>query len=60
MSMDWFCLKEEKRGTENEMVEWHHLLNGHEFEQTPETVKDRIAWCAALHGVAERWTQLSD
>ena len=26
--------KEEKRATENEMVEWHHQLNGHEFEQT--------------------------
>ena len=22
--------------TENEMVGWHHHLNGHEFEQTPE------------------------
>ena len=21
--------------TENEMVGWHHRLNGHEFEQTP-------------------------
>ena len=21
--------------TEDEMVEWHHLLNGHEFEQPP-------------------------
>ena len=21
--------------TEDEMVEWHHWLNGHEFEQTP-------------------------
>ena len=21
--------------TEDEMVEWHHHLNGHEFEQTP-------------------------
>ena len=21
--------------TENEMVEWHHQINGHEFEQTP-------------------------
>ena len=21
--------------TENEMVEWHHQLNGHEFGQTP-------------------------
>ena len=22
--------------TEGEMVGWHHQLNGHEFEQTPE------------------------
>ena len=21
--------------TENEMVEWHHRLSGHEFDQTP-------------------------
>ena len=21
--------------TEDEMIGWHHLLNGHEFEQTP-------------------------
>ena len=25
----------EKGRTEDEMVELHHLLNGHEFEQTP-------------------------
>ena len=24
-----------RRGTENEMVGWHHQVNGHEFEQTP-------------------------
>ena len=23
-------------------------------------VKDRVAWCAAIHGVAKSWTQLSD
>ena len=27
--------QEEKGATENEMVGWHHWLNGHEFEQTP-------------------------
>ena len=30
---DWGQKK--KRVTENEMVGWHHQLNGHEFEQTP-------------------------
>ena len=28
---DWG--QEENRATEDEMVEWHHRLNGHEFEQ---------------------------
>ena len=31
--IDWG--QEEKGVTENEMVGWHHRLNGHEFEQTP-------------------------
>ena len=30
---DWG--QEEKGMTEDEMVGWHHQLNGHEFEQTP-------------------------
>ena len=29
------CGWEEKGMTENEMVGWHHQLDGHEFEQTP-------------------------
>ena len=27
--------EEEKRAAEDEMVGWHHQLNGHEFEQAP-------------------------
>ena len=29
------CGQEEKGAKEDEMVGWHHQLNGHEFEQTP-------------------------
>ena len=48
---DW--AQEENRLTEDEMVGWHHWLNGHEFEQTPGDSEDREAWCAAAHGVAK-------
>ena len=34
--------------TEDEMVGWHHRLDGHEFEQAA-----GVAWPAAVHGVAE-------
>ena len=41
-----------RRGVvEDEMVRYHYRYNGHEFEQTPEVVKDREAWRAAVHGV---------
>ena len=39
--------------TEDEIVGWHHQLNGHEFEQIREIVKDREAWCAAVRGVTK-------
>ena len=42
-----------KETTEDEMVGWHHRLNGHEFEHAPELVMDREAWSAAVHGVTE-------
>ena len=46
--------------TKDEMGGWNHRLNGHEFEQTLEIVKDREAWGAAVHGVTKSQTQLSD
>ena len=30
------------------------------FSELQEMVMDREAWRAAIHGVAKRWTQLSD
>ena len=36
---------------EDEMAGWHHHLNGHEFEQIQDTVKDRKDLCAVGHGV---------
>ena len=43
--------------TEDEMVRWHHQLNGHEFEKLQELVMDRKAWHA---GVTKSQTRLSD
>ena len=38
---------------EDEMVEWHHRLDRHEFEQALGVGDGREAWSAAVHGVAE-------
>ena len=34
---------------EDELVGWHHQLNGHELGQT-EMVRDKEAWHAPIHG----------
>ena len=52
--------QEEKGTTEDEMAGFHHGLNGRESEWTPETVMDREAWRAVIHGVANSRTLLSD
>ena len=45
--------QEEKGATEDEMVGWHHQLDGHESEQV---LGDTEAWRAAVHGVTKSWT----
>ena len=48
---------EEKGTTEDEMVGWHHWLNGHEFEQTAGDSEGQGSQ-AAVHGVAKSQTRL--
>ena len=55
---DWG--QEAKGATEDEMVGWHHHLNGHEFRKLWEMVKHREAWHAAVHWDTKSRTGLSD
>ena len=55
---DW--RQKEKWITEDEMVGWHHRLDGHEFEQTPRVGDGQGSWHAAVHGVTKSQTRLSD
>ena len=52
--------RQEKRATEDEMVGWHHLLDGHKFEQSLGVGDDREAWHAVVHGVAKSQTGVSN
>ena len=46
--------------TKDEMVGWHHRLDGHGFGELRELVMNREAWHAVVHGVAKSQTWLSD
>ena len=46
--------------TEDEMVGWHHRLNGHEFEQAPGDREGQRSLHAVVHGVTKSWTRLND
>ena len=46
--------------TEDEMVGWHHQLNGREFERTLGDGEGQEAWDAVVHGVVKSRTRLSD
>ena len=46
--------------TENEMVGWHHQLNGREFEQVSGDGEGQGSWRAAGLEVAMSQTLLSD
>ena len=52
--------EEEKGTTEDELVGWHHLLTGHEFEQAPRDGKGQGSLMCCSPWVAKSQTQLSN
>ena len=56
---DW--RHEEKGTTEDEMVGWHHWLDGHEFDwASSRAVMYREVWHATVYGVTKSQTQLNN
>ena len=49
-------MQEEKGMTEDKEVEWHHQLDGHEFEQALGVGEGQGSLHAAVHGVAKSQT----
>ena len=56
---DW---RQEERGWQDEMVEWHHQLSGLEFEQALAVGDGQrsLACCSLWVGHTKSWTWLSD
>ena len=46
--------------TEDEMVKWHHLLNGHEYGKLWDLVMDRKAWRIAVFRFTKSWSLVHD